>query len=189
MHIFPVETTHLRTRPISAADEPLFMQLYTDAETMHFIGAPLSAERAGASFRKVLAGMERSPIARLFLTMSEKASLRDVGICSLQNCDPQRRTVEAGVMFVPAARALGYSKEIFFTLIPRVFAELPVDELRVQFAADHLAVQRAAISVGFARCQAGQETGAQQLSVWSVRRDTWVHATRIPDDISGGKQA
>lgn len=187
MHIFPVETKRLRTRPISAGDELLFTQLYTDVETMRFIGAPLSAERATASFRTVLAGMERSPIARLFLAVSEKESLRDVGICSLQNCDPQRRTVEAGVMFIPAARALGYSKEIFVTLIQRVFAELPVDELLVQFAAEHLAVHRAAIAVGFARCEAGP----QHRSVWSVRRDTWVapDETRIPNDISDGKQA
>lgn len=175
MHVFPVETARLRTRPVSAMDEPLFTQLYTDAETMRFIGAPLCAERAAASFRTALADMERNPIARLFLTVSEKESLRDVGICSLQNCDPQRRSVEAGVMFIPPARALGYSKEIFIALIQRVFAELPVDELSVQFAAEHLAVQRAVISVGFARCQdVGQEAGRQQRSVWSVRRDTWV---------------
>jgi RimJ/RimL family protein N-acetyltransferase len=175
MHSFPVETTRLLTRPIAVGDEPLFTQLYTDQETMRFIGGPLSAERAAASFRTVLAGMERTPIARLFLTVSEKQSLRDVGICSLQNCDSQRRSVEAGVMFIPAARALGYSKEIFVTLIQRVFAELPVDELSVQFAAEHLAVQRAAISVGFVRREeAGREAGPQQRSVWSVHRDTWV---------------
>jgi RimJ/RimL family protein N-acetyltransferase len=107
INVAPVETTRLTTRPISAGDEPLFLQLYTDAETMRFIGAPLSAERAGASFRTVLGGMERTPITRLFLTVSEKESRRDVGICSLQNCDPQRRTVEAGVMFIPPARAWG----------------------------------------------------------------------------------
>lgn len=171
MHVLRVETARLKLRPISAADEPLFAQLYTDEETMRFIGAPLSAERAAASFRKALAGMERSPIQQLFLTVSEQASLRDVGICSLQNCDLQRRTVQAGVMFLPAARALGYSKELFVALILRVFAELPVDELSVQFAVEHIAVQRAVISVGFARCP---EAGPQQRSVWSVRRDIWV---------------
>lgn len=186
--VVPVTTKRLSTRPISAADEPLFTQLYTDAETMHFIGAPLCAERAAASFRKILAGMERSPVRRLFLAVSEKRSLRDVGICSLQNYDPQRRSIEGGVMFIPPARALGYSKEIFVTLIQRVFAELPVDELSVQFAAGHLAVQRAAISVGFARCQ---PSGPEQRSVWSVRRDSWTapDEMRIPDDISDGKQA
>lgn len=175
MHVFPVETARLRMRPISAADEPLYTRLYTDEETMRFIGATLSAERAAKSFRSALAGMERSPIERLFLTVTEKDSMLDVGICSLQNCDSQRRSVQAGIMFIPAVRAHGYSKEAFAGLIPRVFAELPVDELWVQFAAEHVAVQRAVISVGFTRCrEAGLEAGPRQHSVWSVRRDTWV---------------
>jgi [ribosomal protein S5]-alanine N-acetyltransferase len=175
MHIFPVETARLRMRPMSVADGPLYAQLYTDEETMRFIGAPLSADRALASFRAALAGMQRSPIERLFLTVIEKASAREVGICSLQNFDPQRRSVQAGVMFVPTARALGYSKEAFAELIPRVFAELPVDRLWVQFAAEHVAVQRAVISVGFTRCrEAGLEVGPRQHSVWSACRNSWV---------------
>jgi RimJ/RimL family protein N-acetyltransferase len=191
MHLFGVETARLQTRPISAADEPLFTQLYTDEETMRFIGAPLSAERAASSFRAALAGMQRSPIERLFLTVIEKASLRDVGICSLQNCDPQLRSVQAGVMFIPGARARGYAKEAFVGLIQRVFAELPVDRLWVQFSDQHVAVQRGVISVGFTRSpDTGQEARPAERSVWSVCRDRWVAPSpRIPDDISDGKQA
>jgi RimJ/RimL family protein N-acetyltransferase len=175
MHVFPVETARLRMRPIAATDEPLFTQLYTDEETMRFIGAPLSAERATTSFRAALVGMERRPIERLFLTVIEKASLRDVGICSLQNCDPQSRSVQAGVMFVPTVRARGYAKEAFVGLIRGVFAELPADRLWVQFAAEHVAVRRGVISVGFTCCrEVGPEAGPRQRNVWSVCRDTWV---------------
>lgn len=174
MHLFPVETARLQMRPISATDEPLFSQLYTDAETMRFIDEPLSVERASSSFRAALAGMQRTPIERLFLTVMEKPSLRDVGICSLQNYDPQRRSVQAGVMFVASAREQGYAKEAFVGLIQRVFAELPVDRLWVQFSDEHVAVQRGVISVGFTRCrEVGLEAGPQQRSVWSVCRDGW----------------
>jgi RimJ/RimL family protein N-acetyltransferase len=199
MHVFPVETQRLRMRPISAEDEALFVSLYCDEETMRFIGAPLSAERAARSFRLALAGMEQRPIERLFLTVIEQASLRPVGICSLQNWDSRRRSVQGGVMFIPTARALGYSKDAFVGLIPRVFAELPVDELWVQFAAGHLAVQRAVISVGFTRrAEAGLGAGPERHNVWSVCRDSWVAPRshdremtkpRVPDDICDGKQA
>lgn len=175
MHVFPVETARLRMRPISPADEPLYAQLYTDEETMRFIGAPLRAEQAATSFRSALTGMQRSPVERLFLTVSEKSSLTDVGICSLQNCDARQRSVQAGVMFVAGARARGYAKEAFVGLIQRAFAELPVDRLWVQFAAEHVAVQRGVISVGFTRCRdARLEAGPRPHSVWSVHRDTWI---------------
>ena len=189
MHVFPVTTPRLRMRPLAVTDEALYMRLYTDEETMRFIGAPLSAERAAASFRSALAGMRRQPVERMFLAVIENASKAVVGICSLQNCDPQLRRVQAGVMFIPDVRAQGYAKEAFVGLIQRVFEELPVDELRVEFAASHVAVQRGVISVGFARCgEAGLEAGPRQHSVWAVRRDSWV-VPCIPDDISDGMQA
>lgn len=181
MHVFPIETARLRMRPIVAADAPLYEHLYTDEETMRFIGAPLSADRASKSFRSALAGMQRQPIERLFLTVVEKASQTDVGICSLQNFDAIGRSVQAGVMFIEAARAKGYSKEGFSGLIQQAFICLPVDELWVQFAMDHVAVQRAVLSVGFARrSNAAERDGACQRNgndgqgnAWSVRRGSW----------------
>lgn len=186
MHVFPVETARLRMRPIGSGDAALYQHLYTDAETMRFIGEPLALERATKSFRSALTGMRRQPIERLFLTVEEKATGSAVGICSLQNCDVGQRSVQAGVMFVASARARGYSKEGFVGLIQQVFAHLPVDELWVQFAADHIAVQRAVLSVGFARRKdAASEHGAPDgargngpadpppATAWSVHRDSW----------------
>lgn len=180
-------------RPISNGDASLYEHLYTDAETMLFIGAPLAPERAVKSFRTALAGMQRQPIERLFLTVAEKATHSAVGICSLQNFDTVKRSVQAGVMFIAPARARGYSKEGFTGLIQQVFAHLPVDELWVQFAVDHVAVQRAVLSVGFARRKdAAGDNGAQRngpdkplcsppgtgagsasTHAWSVYRDSW----------------
>ena len=192
MHVFPVETERLRMRPMVGGDAALYEHLYSDTETMRFIGAPLSAERAAKSFRIALAGMQRQPIQQLFLTVVEKATRTDVGICSLQNLDIERRSVQAGVMFIAEARAKGYSKEGFVGLIQQVFANLPVDELWVQFAVDHVAVQRAVLSVGFARrMETARQNGAQRngpeqaihhppgnepgesTAAWSVYRDSW----------------
>lgn len=175
MHVFPVETARLRMRPLSSDDAALYAHLYTDAETMRFIGAPLSQERAIASFRNALAGMTRNPVGRLYLTVLEIASNTAVGICSLQNFDAHRRSVQAGVMLAAGARAQGYAKESFVGLIQQVFAQLPVDELWVQFATDHVAVQRGVTRVGFVhRREIAPEQGSEQRSVWSVRRDSWL---------------
>ncbi|HEY5760885.1 MAG TPA: GNAT family N-acetyltransferase [Steroidobacter sp.] len=175
MRIFPVETDRLRMRPLGPQDSTLYCHLYTDQETMRFIGAPMTPERAARSFSSALAGMNRDPIERLFFTVVEKASRRDVGVCSLQNFDAQRRSVQGGVMFVAPARAQGYSKEGFTALIQQAFVYLPVDELWVQFAADHIVVERVATSIGFEpRRDAASEDGPQRWSVWSVHRDSWL---------------
>ena len=194
MHVFPVETDRLRMRPIVSSDAALYEHLYTDAETMRFIGAPLSPARAAKSFQSALAGMQRHPIEQLFLTVVEKATHTDVGICSLLNFDAERRSVQAGVMFTAPARAKGYSKEGFVGLIQQVFAHLPVDELWVQFAADHVAVQRAVLSVGFVRREdaarhsgaRGNEPGKQARNVPRMEprngpgRESWIETRDEP---------
>lgn len=182
MHAFPVETSRLRMRALEAADEALFTRLYTDEETMRFIGKPLTLEHAGRSFRNAMTGMRRSPIQALFLTVIEKTTETSVGICSLQNFDAQRRSVQAGVMFLPQARAQGFSQEIFTGLISQTFAELDVDELWVQFASDHIAVERAATRVGFTCRDAASDErraeGGDATRIWSVRRERWSHMFR-----------
>ena len=162
-------------RPLGPQDSALYCHLYTDQETMRFIGAPMTPERAVRSFNSALAGMNRDPIERLFLTVMEKASQQDIGVCSLQNFDEQQRSVQGGAMFVARARAQGYSKEGFTALIQQAFVHLPVDELWVQFAADHLVVERVATSIGFGpRRDAASEDGPQRWSVRSVHRDSWL---------------
>jgi RimJ/RimL family protein N-acetyltransferase len=173
VQIFSVETERLRMRRLEPRDRDLYCHLFTDQETMHFIGAPLTPERAARSFDSALAGMDREPMAGLFLTVVEKSSRQDVGICSLQNLDAQRRSVQGGLMFVAGVRAQGYAKEAFTGLIQQVFKTLPVDELWVQFAADHVAVTRTVIGLGFERRPEASENGPRRQATWSVHRDSW----------------
>ena len=60
---FAFETDRLRMRPLRADDEALFLDLYTDAETMRYIGEPLSLERAKRSLRK-LSGVDQRVATR-----------------------------------------------------------------------------------------------------------------------------
>lgn len=169
-------------RPLGPQDSELYCRLFTDQETMRFIGAPMTPERAARSFSGALAGMNRDPIERLFFTVVEKASQQDVGVCSLQNFDAQRRSVQGGAMFVAPARAKGYAKEGFTALIQQAFAHLPVDELWVQFAVDHLVVERVATGIGLEpRRDAASEDGPQRWSVWSVHRDWWLPKFPLED--------
>lgn len=175
MHVFPVETARLLMRPIEAQDAALYEHLYTDAETMRFVGEPLSPERAARSFRSALAGMQRQPIERLFLTVIEKATNTAVGLCSLQDFDAERRSVVSGFMFVAAARSRRFATEGLLGLTQQVFERLPVDEVWAIFAVDHVAVQRVMLSVGFAHRgdAARQESKNGQWNAWSVRRHSW----------------
>jgi RimJ/RimL family protein N-acetyltransferase len=172
------ETERLAGRPLAPGDEALYCELYTDAETMLFIGAPLSRARALHSFSVTLRANARRPPTRLCLALVEKSTQQPVGICAIHHLDVRQRRVEAGIILRSAARARGYSKEGLGALITEVFAQLPVDEVRVQISADHLVVERLVRSLGFTQygvAAADDERAARTL--WSADRRSWAAGT------------
>jgi RimJ/RimL family protein N-acetyltransferase len=180
---FTVETERLMLRPIASCDEELYCCLYTDAETMRFIGPPLTRERALRSFHKLLEQCGRENASAMVMTAVEKSTGHAVGICSLQNIDAGRRRAEGGVMLLPEGRAHGYSVEGYIGFLEQIFARLPIDEVWLETASDHAVVERAVTSVGFVRRRdAEREAGRHSTYLWSAHRDSWKPQFRAQTD-------
>jgi RimJ/RimL family protein N-acetyltransferase len=171
--VFGFETPRLRVRPLAPDDAALYSDLYTDAQTMRFIGPPLSVERATRLLHQYL---QSSPAADqpLLLAIVEKQTGRGLGICSIQQLDERNRRAEVGIMLKSAVHARGFGKEGLAALVREAFAIFPVDEIGVRVAADHSVVERLLVSVGFAR-RTGSGTGGEPHAThfWSVCRDSW----------------
>jgi len=168
-----VDTERLVIRPLSECDETLFCDLFTDADTMRYIGPQLSPERAVRSFRLAVALTRRRPPQRLFFTVGVRSLQRKVGICSLQQIDPVLRRAEAGVVLESFARAQGFAREILRALASRAFTEFPVDEVWLQYSATHALAERLFVAAGFSRCPdpAVYGEGPGKL-VWSIHRSS-----------------
>jgi RimJ/RimL family protein N-acetyltransferase len=187
-----VNAGRISLRLLAAGDQDLYCELYTDAATMRFIGAPLSRERALRSFEKALQLTHRGAdtMRHLVLAVIEKASRQTIGICSIQQFDERLRCAEAGIILRPAMHARGIGKEAFAALITQGFAILQIDELRAHIAVDNSAAAGVLARLGFRRCddaaasaegpqESGQksgqksEQGGAQKSAWSVARESW----------------
>ena len=172
--MFEIDTERLDIRPLSEPDETLYCELFTDAQTMRYIGPPLSPERAAGSFRKAVALTRRVPVKRLFFAVAVRTAQRKIGICSIQQIDPIRRRAEAGVMLRTFARAQGFSREILPALVVRAFAALPVDEVWTQYSADHSRAERLVTATGFSRSLDPEPYGqGPDKRVWSAHRRSW----------------
>ncbi|MFL6601518.1 MAG: GNAT family N-acetyltransferase [Steroidobacteraceae bacterium] len=172
--LFDIDTERLDIRPLSECDEALFCELFTDADTMQYIGPRLSPERALRSFRLAVGFTRRLPAQRLFFTVAVRSLERKVGICSLQQIDPVRRWAEAGVVLKSSARAQGFAREILRALASRAFTEFPVDEVWLQYSAAHALAERLFVAAGFSRCPDPAIYGeAPGKRVWSVHRSSW----------------
>ena len=168
-------TQRLISRPMAEADETLFCDLYTDAETMRFIGPPLARDRAARGFLTILKLMRRESADQVFFTICTRDTGEAVGISSIQHLDIAGRRTEAGIIIGPLHRSRGFAKEGLSSLIRFAFDNLPVDEVWVQIAVDHTVVEKLVTGVGLAR---GAETalGQSTLRIWSAHRDSWLRS-------------
>lgn len=180
MTVTAFATERLVHRLLESADEAVFCELYTDAETMRFIGPPLSPERAARAFRRALTLSHRPQSARRFFAMLDRQTAHYVGIGSLQQIDLVQRRAEAGLLITTPCRAQGYATEALRGLISHAFATYGLDEVWVQIAVVHTVVEKLVIGVGLDR---GAEVAADAdhfaTRIWSIRRDAWRHHNAI----------
>jgi ribosomal-protein-alanine N-acetyltransferase len=169
-----IETDRLIMRPLSEDDVTLYCDLYGDPHTMHFVGPPLSRERAERSFRIVLASLDRRRVGRLSLAIIEKATQQAIGIGGYRDFDARRRRVEAGMILKPESCGLGFGKEGLGALVTHAFAVFPVDEVWIQYAAENQSARRVRISLGFSHgTDAAASDGRPGQCFWSAYRQSW----------------
>ena len=172
--LFEIDTERLDIRPLSECDEALYCELFTDADTMRYIGPRMSLDRAARSFRLAVALTRRSPAKGLFFTVAMRSLQRKIGICSIQQIDPIRHRAEAGVVLKSFARAQGVAREILPALVERALNSLPVDEIWLQYSKDHSLAERLFIAAGFSRCLDAAAYGeGPGKRVWSAQRKSW----------------
>lgn len=162
------ETGRLAARCLDDSDEVLFCDLYTDPETMRFIGEPLTREQAQRSFRRTLDSCRVETPERAFFRVVEKSTRLAAGICAITRINAARNSVEVGVMLKSAFRARGFSRECLEALITRTLAVFPIAEVWIQYRPGHVAMERLAWSLGFSP-EGGPGTGETGIGNWSVR--------------------
>jgi RimJ/RimL family protein N-acetyltransferase len=168
------ESARLLIRALAESDQELYCELFSNAETMRYIGPPWTRTEAARAFRLALSAARCDPPQGLFLTLIERAAQRPVGLCTLQNFEWPLRRVELGLMLAPAGRAQGFATEALVAVVGRVFAILALDEIWVRFAVDHALAEHTALSGGLVRHpQASPADIAANLWRWSAYRASW----------------
>jgi RimJ/RimL family protein N-acetyltransferase len=127
----------------------LFCKLFSDEQTMRFVGPALSEKRAAHDFAAALRAAHRDPPRELFLSICDKLTEEAFGICSIQRIDPVHQRAEIGLMLQHHVQRKGFGKEVVEALTQTALATLPVVEIWAQYAADNQAAVALFNSVGF----------------------------------------
>jgi RimJ/RimL family protein N-acetyltransferase len=115
---FVIHTSRLLIRPLAAGDEQLYLDMYTSAQVMAYIGPPLDVDKAKHSFQIALRLNANIPFKRLFLAICIQDQL--IGLSAVNQWDAKQGMAEVGVMLVPARQRQGYGTEVLLALSKRL---------------------------------------------------------------------
>ena len=164
----------MRLRPLREADEPLFQALYTDAQTMRFVGDPWTPAEAARRFRAILSRRETLVSTDRFLVIEEKSSREPMGICGSSHYDRAGMRVEVGVMLLPQGRRLGVGRAALGALVDYMFQEPSLLEVYARVAIENSAARNLVTRVGFRQSRAAEGNKQGTLTCeWSVHRSQW----------------
>jgi [ribosomal protein S5]-alanine N-acetyltransferase len=143
------DTPRLKIRPLAEGDRDVCCQLFTDSETMKFLGGPLSERAADSRFKSMLRANARQPVRNLYMSVDSKADGRPLGLCSSVRIDHLIGRAELGLMLAASHRSKGVGREALCGLISAVLQEFSLKELQVHYHAENAAAKRVLTLSGF----------------------------------------
>ncbi|WP_233079530.1 GNAT family N-acetyltransferase [Rheinheimera soli] len=144
---FVIQTPRLLIRPFMPQDQQLYLDLYTSAEVMAFIGPPLDTEKAKNSFQIALRLNTKMPFKRLFLAICRDG--HPIGLCAVNQWQSETATAEVGLMLLPDWQGLGYGTEAKLAFSQRVLQVFTGVKVWTQTNPDNKAAVRSNIAAGY----------------------------------------
>lgn len=144
---FVISTSRLLIRPLAEPDLQLYLDLYTNAETMVFVGEALQPEKAVNSFQAALRLNAKTPFKRLFLAIVEQG--RCVGLCAINQWNSETAQVEVGIMLLRPWHCQGYAAEALSALIQRVQQQFYTAVIKGDLDPENKAAVQLVVKTGF----------------------------------------
>ncbi len=144
---FEITTARLLIRPLAEQDLQLYLDLYTNAETMVFVGEPLLPEQAAHSFLVALRLNAKTPFKRLFLAITEQG--RCAGLCAINQWNSETAQVEVGIILLQPWYGQGYATEALSALIQRVQRQFYAAVIKGDVDPENKAAVQLVLKTGF----------------------------------------
>lgn len=174
MHPMKSESTDRQVllRRLLSSDQAIYAALYTDAQSMAFIGEPLSIAQAEKSLHAALTKNAATVPGLGVLVAEDAASGEALGVCGATLSVPRLGSVEVGVMLLAKKRGMRWSQVVMAELVRSIFDQHNIDQVWLKYDLHHEAVARYTSRLGFQVVDVGLFEGrwcrAAQLS-----REAW----------------
>lgn len=160
----------LHLRPLTAADADLYCALYTDAELMRQVTAPLTEAAARRAFAAALAAQIAQHAAGAYWVLVERMERVEIGLLGLVG-RVGSDTAEVGALILPDWQSRGYAAEAISALADYAFATLLLNQLDTRHAAGNRAATGLMDKLGFVLTSTA--AAGAHAHRWELRRDHW----------------
>ncbi len=160
----------VRLRRLAARDEALFCDLYTDRQTMEFIGPPMTRSAALRSFGKALRLSSQSRLAYRAHVIVETATGRELGICGVTRFGDSESQLEAGIILRADAWGRGFCREAVTGLVRTTFRDARIREIVARSAPGNARAASTLQAMGFAKRETGEASTLWVVTRTSLRR-------------------
>lgn len=135
-------------RELAAGDRALWIGLYTDAETMRQIAAPMTPEAAGRSFEVALEAVARGRGVHRVLVDPDGIAI-GLGLLAPAASPGGAAEVEVGIVLRDAYRGRGLGRLGLGLLVDEAKARFGGRAISVQYRAEHVATAHMVAGLGF----------------------------------------
>ncbi len=160
-------------------DEALYIDLFTDPDTMAWAGPALTVPAAAKSFRAALRRTAKPGDSLHFYAIVEAASGTAIGIGAQQPIDAGGDRAEVGMLLQRQVRGRGYATPALAALIDVSFRILPVAGLWVQYHPANIAAGRLCDRLGLRLDRDVSVSSEAERQVRSVQRVEWKRVRRL----------
>jgi RimJ/RimL family protein N-acetyltransferase len=164
-------TARLRLQPLAGCDEDFYCAIYTNAELMQQIAAPLSEAAARRAFAAALRANDGDNPATAVWLLVERRGHAAIGLLGLLG-STRATEAEVGAVILPAWQGSGYAAEAIAALVDHAFSIPGLARLHTRHAAANAGAAGLMQKLDFA-CVACDER--EPLGIrWELRRASWL---------------
>ncbi|MBC7464183.1 MAG: GNAT family N-acetyltransferase [Actinobacteria bacterium] len=165
-----LHTARLRLRPLGHSDEDALFRLHSNLEVVRYWDAPAWTDRANATgfINKVHRMADEGTGIRLAVELGSDQTF--IGWCSLDDWNPDFRSVGLGYSYVVAAWGYGYATEAARALLLWGFENLDLNRVQAETDTRNPASAHVLEKLGFIR----EGTLREDCIVNGEISDTWV---------------
>lgn len=166
------ETSRLRARLVDDRDQALYRMLYTSADVMAHIGPPFTQADADDLHRKVCGWNSEIPMRARYWRLATRDTDETIGMQSILRVDPETRSVELGLMILPAHQKMKYGFEVTAGILDRLFGvgwALDLDEVVARHLPQNARISKLGNSLGFDSC----DLPGPSADGLRMRREVW----------------